>query len=128
MEVTKIKITATYSELLEAMKHPQTGVGFLTQSTLLPSQTFLSADAVQWLNRHIEGGVSLEWAVNTMKVRSIFVHIFEMCFIKINNNKILSQGMIQEKLICHASGDFSKPFIVGFYLFYIVQDKEKGRE
>lgn len=35
------------------------------------------------------------------------------------------QGMIQEKLICHASGDFSKPFILGFYLYCIVQDKGK---
>ena len=32
--------------------------------------------------------------------------------------------MVQEKLICHASGDFSKPFIVGFYLYHIVQDKD----
>lgn len=37
------------------------------------------------------------------------------------------QGMIQDKLICHASGDFSKPFILGFYLYHIVQDKENQR-
>lgn len=35
--------------------------------------------------------------------------------------------MIQDKLICHASGDFSKPFILGFYLYHIVQDKENQR-
>lgn len=35
--------------------------------------------------------------------------------------------MIQEKLICHASGDFSKPFILGFYLYHVVQDKENQR-
>lgn len=32
--------------------------------------------------------------------------------------------MITDRLICHASGDFSKPFILGFYLYYIVQDKD----
>lgn len=35
--------------------------------------------------------------------------------------------MIAEKLLCHASGDFSKPFILGFYLYYIVQDKDGQR-
>ncbi|XP_012282674.1 GATOR complex protein DEPDC5 isoform X2 [Orussus abietinus] len=99
-EVTKLKSNASSSEILEAMKHPQTGVGFLTQHPSVPSQTFISADAVQWLNDHIEGGISIESAINVMK------------------------GMIQEKLICHASGDFSKPFILGFYLYHVVQDKE----
>ncbi|XP_016844784.1 GATOR complex protein Iml1 isoform X2 [Nasonia vitripennis] len=102
-EVTKIKSTAPYSEILEAMRHPQSGVGFLTQHPSLPSQTFVSADAVQWLNSHIEGGVTVEAAINIMK------------------------GMIQEKLICHASGDFSKPFILGFYLYHIVLDKDSQK-
>jgi hypothetical protein len=66
---TRIKSSAPFAEILEAMKHPQTGVGFLTQHPSLPSQTFVSADAVQWLNSHIEGGVSVEGAVNIMKVR-----------------------------------------------------------
>ena len=103
MELTKIKSTAPNNEILEAMKHPQSGVGFLTQHPSLPSQTFVSADAVQWLNNHIEGGVTVEGAINIMN------------------------GMIQDKLICHASGDFSKPFILGFYLYHVVQDKENQR-
>ncbi|XP_050487982.1 GATOR complex protein Iml1 isoform X2 [Bombus huntii] len=103
MELTKLKNTASNNEILEAMKHPQNGVGFLTQHPSLPSQTFVSADAVQWLNNHIEGGVTVESAINIMN------------------------GMIQDKLICHASGDFSKPFILGFYLYHIVQDKENQR-
>lgn len=37
------------------------------------------------------------------------------------------QGMIDEKLICHASGDFSQPFVLGFYLYHIVQDKENQK-
>ncbi|KAK2575080.1 hypothetical protein KPH14_008813 [Odynerus spinipes] len=103
MELTKLKNNATHVEILEAMKHPQTGVGFLTQHPSLPSQTFVSADAVQWLSNNIEGGVTVENAINIMK------------------------GMIQEKLICHASGDFSKSFILGFYLYHIVQDKENQK-
>lgn len=39
----------------------------------------------------------------------------------------LFQGMIQEKLISHASGDFSKSFILGFYLYHIVQDKDSQK-
>ncbi|XP_017789838.1 PREDICTED: DEP domain-containing protein 5 [Habropoda laboriosa] len=103
MELTKLKNTASNNEILEAMKHPQNGVGFLTQHPSLPSQTFVSADAVQWLNDHIEGGVTVENAISIMN------------------------GMIQDKLICHASGDFSKPFILGFYLYHVVQDKENQR-
>lgn len=67
----KIKSTAPYSEILEAMKHPHTGVGFLTHNPSLPSQTFVSSDAVQWLNSHIEGGVTVESASNIMKVNII---------------------------------------------------------
>ncbi|XP_011699596.1 PREDICTED: DEP domain-containing protein 5 isoform X10 [Wasmannia auropunctata] len=102
-ELTKIKSNATNVEILEAMKHPQTGVGFLTQHPSLPSQTFVSADAIQWLNNHIEGGMGVEQGINIMK------------------------GMIQDKLICHASGDFSQPFVLGFYLYHIVQDKENQK-
>jgi len=37
------------------------------------------------------------------------------------------QGLHKEKLIKHASGDASKPFVYGFYLFCIVPDKlDKG--
>lgn len=35
--------------------------------------------------------------------------------------------MINEKLICHASGDFTKPFILGFYLYRVVQEKESQK-
>lgn len=70
MELTKLKNTASNNEILETMKHPQNGVGFLTQHPSLPSQTFVSADAVQWLNNHIEGGVTVESAINIMNVRN----------------------------------------------------------
>lgn len=70
--MTKIKSSATNTEILEAMKHPQTGVGFLTQHPSLPSQTFVSADAIQWLNNHIEGGMGVEQGINIMKVCASF--------------------------------------------------------
>lgn len=75
MELTKLKNTASNNEILEAMKHSQNGVGFLTQHPSLPSQTFVSADAVQWLNNHIEGGVTIENAINIMNVKIIFFFI-----------------------------------------------------
>jgi hypothetical protein len=34
------------------------------------------------------------------------------------------QQMLKEQMICHASGDFSHPFIVGFYLYHIVQQEK----
>ncbi|CAB0043410.1 unnamed protein product [Trichogramma brassicae] len=104
LEMTKIKSNAPLQEILEAMRHPSNGIGFLTSHPSLPSQTFVSADAVQWLSNHIEGGITVETACSIMK------------------------GMIQEKLICHASGDFSKQFIVGFYLYHIVQDKDHQKD
>lgn len=70
MELTKIKSNATNLEILEVMKHPQTGVGFLTQHPSLPSQTFVSADAIQWLNNHMEGGMGIEQGINIMKVET----------------------------------------------------------
>jgi len=70
MELTKIKSNATNLEILEVMKHPQTGVGFLTQHPSLPSQTFVSADAIQWLNNHMEGGVGVERGIDIMQVET----------------------------------------------------------
>lgn len=34
------------------------------------------------------------------------------------------QQMLKERMICHASGDVSHPFIVGFYLYHIVQQEK----
>ncbi|KAK0165545.1 hypothetical protein PV328_004052 [Microctonus aethiopoides] len=101
-EVIKLKNNASNAEILEAMKHLQNGVGFLAPHLSLPSQTFVSADAIQWMNVHIEN-VTVKKSIKMM------------------------QSMIAEKLLCHASGDFSKPFILGFYLYYIVQDKDGQR-
>ncbi|GLH03982.1 uncharacterized protein GBIM_09784 [Gryllus bimaculatus] len=100
-----LKSTASHAEILEAMRHPEKGVGFLTQHPSLPSYTFVSADAVQWLIAHVEGVQNEECAVSIM------------------------ERMLQEKVVCHASGDFAHPFIVGFYLYHVVQlPKDKDGE
>ncbi|KAK7794438.1 hypothetical protein R5R35_003809 [Gryllus longicercus] len=100
-----LKSTASHAEILEAMRHPEKGVGFLTQHPSLPSYTFVSADAVQWLIAHVEGVQNEERAVSIM------------------------ERMLQEKVVCHASGDFAHPFIVGFYLYHVVQlPKDKDGE
>ena len=89
----KLKSTATILEIFEALKHPQTGVGFLSSAQSLPSYTFVSYDAINWLHQHMESPC--------------------------DPIKIL-EAMRLEKFICHASGDFSKPIISGFYLYFIV--------
>ena len=78
-EVTKIKSSASNSEILEALKLPLTGVGFLTQHPSLPSQTFVSADAVQWLNNNIDGGVTVEKATAIMQVCINFNPVAKKC-------------------------------------------------
>ncbi|KAG8034214.1 hypothetical protein G9C98_001299 [Cotesia typhae] len=67
-EMTNLKSNASNSEILEALKNPQNGISFLTPHPSLPSQTFVSADAVQWLNNHIDGGVNIQQAIKIMEV------------------------------------------------------------
>lgn len=52
---TKLSATATLSEIFEAFRHPVSGVSFLAKVQSLPSYTFVSYDAINWLNHHIEG-------------------------------------------------------------------------
>jgi hypothetical protein len=63
-----LKEGASHGEIIELMKHPSSGVGFLSQHSSLPSHTFVSADAVQWLVTHTEGNMSHYQAVNIMEV------------------------------------------------------------
>lgn len=96
-----LKATSSFAEILESLRHPVTGVGFLTTHPSLPSFTFVSADAVHWLINHLDGVNNTDQAVNLMN------------------------SMLKDHLICHASGDFSKSFVFGFYLYHIVHN-EKG--
>ncbi|KAL1140271.1 hypothetical protein AAG570_000203, partial [Ranatra chinensis] len=102
-EIVMLKEGSTHIEILEVMKNPLSGVGFLSQHSCLPSYTFVSADAMQWLLTHVEGITSHQQALSIM------------------------QSMLNEKLICHASGNNAKEFIVGFYLYFIVHSKDEAK-
>lgn len=53
---TKLNVAdATINEIFEAFRHPTTGVSFLAKVQSLPSQTFVSYDAINWLNNRIDG-------------------------------------------------------------------------
>ncbi|XP_055702143.1 GATOR complex protein Iml1 isoform X7 [Phlebotomus papatasi] len=93
----KFKVTDPLMDIYEAMKHPETGVPFIGPAQSMPSCTFVSYDAITWLQNRIEGPCDpIE----------------------------LLERMRQEKLICHASGDFSKRIIVGFVLYYITKQEK----
>lgn len=64
-----LRTSATTAEILEAMKHPITGIGFLTMQQNLPSQTFVSADAVTWLINHMEGVIAIERGIQVRFVQ-----------------------------------------------------------
>ncbi|GAB0089616.1 GATOR complex protein Iml1 [Sergentomyia squamirostris] len=93
----KFKVTDPLTEIYEAMKHPQTGVPFIGPAQSMPSCTFVSYDAIRWLQARIEGP-----------------------FDPIE----LLERMRREKMICHASGDFSKPILVGFVLYFIMKQEK----
>lgn len=52
---TKLNRSAPLSEIFEAMRHPATGVSFLANVQSLPSCTFVSYDAINWLNSRMDG-------------------------------------------------------------------------
>jgi hypothetical protein len=78
-----LKSTATLSEILEAMRNTVSGVGFLTHHPSLPSYTFVSADAVQWLICHVEGVLHEEKAVDIMEVSVCPDHYYHIIAIAI---------------------------------------------
>lgn len=95
---TKLKPNATLLEIFEAMKHSVTGLSFLSPVPSLPSMSFVSIDAINWLNNRFESNINALEILEKMRFR---------------------------KMICHASGDFEKPIVIGFNLYYIaIQDKE----
>ncbi|XP_055630377.1 GATOR complex protein Iml1 isoform X2 [Toxorhynchites rutilus septentrionalis] len=97
-ESSKLKQTATLQEIFEAFKNPYHGVGFLGPAQSLPSCTFVAYDAINWLQNRIEGSC--------------------------NPLEIL-EDMRKARMICHASGEFTKAVVPGFCLYYVMmQDKE----
>ncbi|KPJ01766.1 DEP domain-containing protein 5 [Papilio xuthus] len=97
----KLKANASLSEIIERMRHPTLGVGFLQQTVSLPSHAFVSIYAIHWLQANMDS-MTYEKATTIM------------------------ERMLQEKMICHASGDTTKRFVVGYYMYHILpQRKEK---
>ncbi|XP_053676014.1 GATOR complex protein Iml1 [Anopheles nili] len=97
----KLKPTATLQEIFDAMRHPVHGVGFLGPAQSMPSCTFVSYDAINWLQNRIEGPC----------------HPVEIL-----------EDMRRNRLICHASGDFNKPVVPGFCLYYIARQEKESQE
>ncbi|XP_063479553.1 GATOR1 complex protein DEPDC5 isoform X9 [Symphalangus syndactylus] len=95
--------SSTLTEILEAMKHPSTGVQLLSEQKGLSPYCFISAEVVHWLVNHVEGIQTQAMAIDIM------------------------QKMLEEQLITHASGEAWRTFIYGFYFYKIVTDKDPDR-
>lgn len=55
---SKLSCNASLTEIFDAMKHPVTGVNFISKVQSLPSLTFVLWDAITWLQTHIEGNIN----------------------------------------------------------------------
>uniref|UniRef100_A0A8C5ZWA9 GATOR1 complex protein DEPDC5 n=1 Tax=Marmota marmota marmota TaxID=9994 RepID=A0A8C5ZWA9_MARMA len=95
--------SSTLAEILEAMKHPSTGVQLLSEQKGLSPCCFISAEVVHWLMNNVDGVQTQAMAIDIM------------------------QKMLEEQLIMHASGEAWRTFIYGFYFYKIVMDKEPDR-
>ncbi|XP_066226528.1 GATOR1 complex protein DEPDC5 isoform X5 [Saccopteryx leptura] len=101
--VSTLTSSSTLAEILEAMKHPSTGVQLLSEQKGLSPCCFISAEVVHWLVNNVEGVQTPAMAIDIM------------------------QKMLEEQLIMHASGEVWRTFIYGFYFYKIVMDKEPDR-
>ncbi|XP_034071492.1 GATOR complex protein DEPDC5 isoform X8 [Gymnodraco acuticeps] len=95
-----ISSSSTLMEILEAIKHPTTGVQLLPEQKGLPLNCFISAEVVHWLVNNVEGVATHGMAVDIM------------------------QKMLDEGVVSHASGDAMRSFIYGFYFYRIVGEKD----
>nr|CAI5831302.1 unnamed protein product [Callosobruchus analis] len=102
--ITLLKPNATPMEIVEAMKHPTAGLCFINLQQNLPNLTFVTGEAVNWLMTHMEGVLTVEKGVQIM------------------------QTLHKEQLICHCSGDANRPFVYGFYLFYLVPPEKEDKD
>ncbi|XP_030380275.1 GATOR complex protein Iml1 isoform X3 [Scaptodrosophila lebanonensis] len=97
----KFSANATLADIFEAMKHPESGVGYFTKTQSLPSCTFISYDALMWLKTRLDSSR----------------HPLE-----------LLEAMRKERMICHASGDWNQPIVPGFVFYYVVQQDETAKD
>ncbi|XP_019282342.1 GATOR complex protein DEPDC5 isoform X8 [Panthera pardus] len=103
LAASSLTSSSTLTEILEAMKHPSTGVQLLSEQKGLSPCCFISAEVVHWLVNNVEGVQTQAMAIDIM------------------------QKMLEEQLITHASGEVWRTFIYGFYFYKIVMDKEPDR-
>ncbi|XP_060075901.1 GATOR complex protein Iml1-like isoform X2 [Ylistrum balloti] len=92
------------TKLIEAMLDTQFGLPFLSKQPGLPSNCFIAEEAVTWCIQNIQGVEITSQAVN------------------------LLQGLVQDKLILHASWNPNHKFVHGFYFYCIPQVKDKGKD
>ncbi|CAH1099750.1 unnamed protein product [Psylliodes chrysocephalus] len=104
LPITMLKFNATTVEIIESMKHPVNGLQFINMQQNMPNFTFVTADAINWLMNHMEGIATIEKAIQVMK------------------------SIYKDQLIRHASGEPNRPFIYGFYLFYIISNDKDDRD
>ncbi|XP_068195944.1 GATOR1 complex protein DEPDC5 isoform X2 [Antennarius striatus] len=95
-----LSCSSSLLEILEAIKHPVTGIQLLPEQKGLPLNCFISAEVVHWLVNSVEGVATKGMAVDVM------------------------QKMLDEGLVAHASGDAMRTFIYGFYFYRIVGEKD----
>nr|XP_033812560.1 GATOR complex protein DEPDC5 isoform X2 [Geotrypetes seraphini] len=95
--------SSTLAEILEAMKHPTSGIQLLSEQKGLSPYCFISAEIVHWLVNNVD------WVQTQLMAMDIM------------------QKMLDEQLIVHASGEALRTFIYGFYFYKIMVDKEQDR-
>ncbi|XP_061652500.1 GATOR1 complex protein DEPDC5 isoform X4 [Phyllopteryx taeniolatus] len=103
LEDFSLSSSSTLLEILEAIKHPRTGVLLLPEQRGLPCNCFISAEVVHWLVTNVEGVATQSMAIDIM------------------------QKMLEEGLVAHASGDAMRTFVYGFYIYRIVAEKDAGQ-
>lgn len=77
----RVRVASGTASIVEAMKSPTRGLSFLdSKPNGLPPYTFISLEAVSWVLEQVEGIATDQEAVE------------------------LLQKMMDERLVCHASG------------------------
>lgn len=74
-----MKANATLIEIVDRMRSPSIGVGFLQQTVSLPSHTFVSIYAIHWLQANMEN-MTYEKATSCMEVGILIKRGFMVSF------------------------------------------------
>ncbi|XP_013383589.1 GATOR complex protein DEPDC5 [Lingula anatina] len=97
----KLSMSSPLSAVLKKMQDPSNGLKFLPVQEGLPSQSFVSFEATEWVQENVEGAAGFPTAV------------------------ALLQTMVDEKMICHGCRNTRHRYIHGFYLYFVVTEKER---